>query len=162
MERYLDSIVSYLKENPVVLSNNSDDGRVNSIENENELLDHLDKSPFGAIIERPQIRAWYDFSIQVNQKSIYILLGGDFLDVKTITSGDKPWSTRIWNALKCINTEYVLFFLEDQFLQKPVNVDWLNKAFEYMKRHTDTGVIILRHTGKQKDDYPEVFFHAKE
>lgn len=72
MERYLDSIVSYLKESPVALSNNSDDGRVNSIENENELLDHLDKSPFGAIIERPQIRAWYDFSIQVGQKSIYI------------------------------------------------------------------------------------------
>lgn len=77
--------------------------------------------------------------------------------MKTVTSGDKPWSKRIWNALKQINTEFVLFFLEDQFLQKPVNVNWLNNAFEYMRTHTDTGVIILRHTGKQKDDYPEVF-----
>lgn len=96
----------------------------------------------------------YNIVLSTHSKKYYC----DFLDVKTITTGDKPWSTRIWNALKCINTEYVLFFLEDQFLQKPVNVDWLNKAFEYMKRHTDTGVIILRHTGKQKDDYPEVFF----
>ena len=86
----------------------------------------------------------------------------DFLNIKTITSGNKPWSTRLWNSLQHINTEFVLFFLEDQFLQKPVNVEWLNKSVEFMKSYPDTGVIILRHTPKQNKEYDEDFFPREE
>jgi hypothetical protein len=72
MERYLDSIVSYLEKNPVVLSSNNADGRLNSAENEDEILEKLCEVNFGASIDRPTIRAWYDFSISDNHGKIYV------------------------------------------------------------------------------------------
>lgn len=72
MERYLDSIVSYLKNNPVTLSNNNADGRINSAENEDEILDRICEANFGVSIDRPTIRAWYDFSITSNYGEIFV------------------------------------------------------------------------------------------
>ena len=72
MEQYLDRIVSYLRENPVILSNNNPDGRINSAENEDEILERISGANFGATIERPTIRAWYDFSVSNNYGEIFV------------------------------------------------------------------------------------------
>ena len=41
----------------------------------------------------------------------------DFLKIKTINSNrDLSWSSRLKNTLNQIETEYILFFLEDFFL----------------------------------------------
>ena len=82
----------------------------------------------------------------------------DFLKVKTICSGKGTWSQRLLKCLDQIATEYILFFLEDQFLREPVNTEYWQKSVSYMKEHNDTGVIFLRHTEKQKDDYHEDYF----
>ena len=72
MERYLDSIVSWLQQNPVALSNNDADGRVNSGVNEHEILDALQASEYGRIIELPPPRCWYDFAIKNMYGEIYV------------------------------------------------------------------------------------------
>ena len=72
MQRYLDSLVSWLKDNPVTLSNHSNDGRVNSIANEDEIIETLRQSPFGRIISNPPIREWYDFSLRTPYGEIFI------------------------------------------------------------------------------------------
>lgn len=66
----------------------------------------------------------------------------DFLDVKTINvSGKMSWSARLKNTLHQIETEYVLFFLEDFFLLEKVRDDIFNKALELIKRDKKIGVI---------------------
>ena len=72
MEDYLNRIVSFLETNPVVLSSDNADGRVNSGINEDEILEELMESPLGGVIERPNIRAWYDFAINVGGRRIYV------------------------------------------------------------------------------------------
>lgn len=82
----------------------------------------------------------------------------NIFNVKTVCSGKKPWSKRLLYCLNQIDTEYVLFFLEDQFLRKPVNEFWWDRIVEYMNANPDVGVIFPRHTGKQTKNYEEDFF----
>lgn len=72
MERYLDEIVAYLREHPVELSSNDADGRVNSGVNEHEILEELQESPYRGIIDIPQARAWYDFSIANRDGELFV------------------------------------------------------------------------------------------
>ena len=72
MERYLDSIVSFLQNNPTELSSNDADGRVNSGVNEHEILEHLLESDFGQIINLPPPRCWYDFAIINNTGELFV------------------------------------------------------------------------------------------
>ena len=65
----------------------------------------------------------------------------DFLDIKTIASGDKPWSTRIINCLNHIQSKYVLYFLEDEFLQQPVNIEWWEKMLDFMEENADAFIV---------------------
>lgn len=72
MEHYLDEVVSWLRQHPVILSSDSSDGRVNSIANEDEILDSLCESPFSGIIYRPRARAWYDFAIYAPEGELFV------------------------------------------------------------------------------------------
>ena len=63
MESYLNDIVAYLRGHPIKLSRNDADGRVNSGVNEHEILEELQESQFGRVIDVPCARAWYDFRI---------------------------------------------------------------------------------------------------
>ncbi|MBQ6569864.1 MAG: hypothetical protein IJL87_06380 [Clostridia bacterium] len=83
----------------------------------------------------------------------------DFLNVRTFKGGkDTPWSKRLKNCLKTVDTDYVLFFLEDQFLREPVNTEWWDKTAEYIRNNPNVGVIFPRHTGKQTQNIDEDFF----
>ena len=62
-------------------------------------------------------------------------------NVKTIHSSKKTWSKRLIDALKQVDTEYVLFMLEDFFLQKPVKQDIFYSHLDYISKHKDVGVI---------------------
>ena len=72
MERYLDSIVAFLRSHPVALSSNDADGRVNSGINEHEILELLCESQFSSIIDVPSIRAWYDFRVACEQGELFV------------------------------------------------------------------------------------------
>lgn len=77
----------------------------------------------------------------------------DFMDVKTICSGKgKTWSESVIYCLNQIDSEYILYFLEDEFLMERVNTEWFKNTLQYMQEHKDVGVIFVRHSGKQKAD----------
>lgn len=61
MMKYLNDIVDFLKENPVILKNENDDGRINSAINEQEILNCIFAKFHKVSI--PKMRAWYDFAI---------------------------------------------------------------------------------------------------
>lgn len=88
----------------------------------------------------------YDIALNTEEK----VYDCEFMKVKTICSGKKAWSERLLYCLKQISSEFILFFLEDQFLREPVNTLWWDKTISYMKSHDDVGVIFPRHSGKQK------------
>ena len=82
----------------------------------------------------------------------------DFMNVKTICAGGgQTWSKRIINCLKQIDSDYILFFLEDEFLREKVNTQWFDNTLQYMKEHEDVGVIFVRHSGKQKEHSGEPY-----
>lgn len=51
------------------------------------------------------------------------------------------WSDRLKQALQKIETDYVLFFLEDFFLMSPVRSDKVNECIRLMEENTKIGVI---------------------
>lgn len=66
----------------------------------------------------------------------------DFLNVKTINSANRvSWSARLKNVLEQIDTEYILFFLEDFFLLDKVQINIFNKALELIKADKKIGLI---------------------
>lgn len=68
-----------------------------------------------------------------------------YCDVKTInTPGRVSWSKRLRNVLTYINTEYVLFLLEDYFLENTFDQLRCEKVISYMDEHPDVGVVDIR------------------
>ena len=63
MPNLLIQIVEFLKESPIALSRQSQDGRINSAFNEDEIFKCLESN---FAINRPNIRDWYDFSFEEN------------------------------------------------------------------------------------------------
>lgn len=61
-------------------------------------------------------------------------------NVRTINTGGGGWTSRLNHALKCIDTPYVIFFLEDFFLQAPVNSKKLYECIKYMESDNGIGV----------------------
>lgn len=65
-----------------------------------------------------------------------------FFDVTSIPTGKElSWTGRLKYVLNQIESEYVLFFLEDFFLLTPVRVEAFNKALEILKNNDDVGMI---------------------
>ncbi len=60
--KYLDDIVEFLRQNPIYLQHINEDGRINSIENEQEILDAICANFKNIQIAPP--RFWYDFKIE--------------------------------------------------------------------------------------------------
>ena len=68
----------------------------------------------------------------------------DFWNVRTINSPSQKvlsWSSRLKYTLEQIDTEYVLFFLEDFFLLEKVRDDIFYKALELIKSDERIGLI---------------------
>lgn len=56
----------------------------------------------------------------------------------------KQWSERLVKLLKKIESEYILFMLDDFWLTEPVNTHAFNEVFEYMKSNSKIGFICLK------------------
>lgn len=66
----------------------------------------------------------------------------DYLNVETICSGKgKTWSERVLNAIKHIESKYILFFLEDFFLMSPVKIDIFFTALDILESDESVGVV---------------------
>ena len=70
MER-LAEIIEFIKNSHLELANNNDDGRINSVLNEEQITDII--IPKFSYIEKPPIRKWYDIAIKGNiEETIYV------------------------------------------------------------------------------------------
>lgn len=91
----------------------------------------------------------------------------DFLDVTTLRTGnDIAWSKRLKTALESIETEYVLFFLEDFFLRSPVNQEMFEEALDLIKSDEEIGYIGLKYSPervfKRKNFTPKDRFFSRD
>ena len=72
-EIILDKLINYLKTNPIRLSKTHSDGRVNSINNEDEIKNKLlENNEFRRIIIIPKERFWYDIALNYEGKFLPI------------------------------------------------------------------------------------------
>lgn len=86
----------------------------------------------------------YDIYLNTETKSYEC----DFLNVKTICTGnDVPWTVRLKKALKEIDAEYILFFLEDFFLLDKVDVSSFDKIFRAMQQDPSIGFLFFNPLG---------------
>ena len=68
------------------------------------------------------------------------------MDVETINfNNEGSWSKRLKNVLEQIDSEYILYFLEDFFLESPVNVESFNRALDLIKSDEKIGYIGLKY-----------------
>lgn len=66
----------------------------------------------------------------------------DYLNIKTVNSGKGvSWSKRLRDAIDEIDTEFILFSLEDFFLTEKVNIDLFNQAKNLMEDNSRIGLI---------------------
>lgn len=85
---------------------------------------------------------WPDFPYPVYLNTETKAYDGNTMNVKTIMGGrEKTWSERLLHALSEIDSEYILFFLEDFFLMSPVNTKVFQEALDTMEANANVGVI---------------------
>lgn len=63
------------------------------------------------------------------------------ISIKTIKTGEGSWSTRLHRALKEIEEEFVILFLEDFFFQRQVNEEELKRAIGIITENNDIACI---------------------
>lgn len=70
------------------------------------------------------------------------------LDIQMLHAKNKnmPWGKRLINALKQVDTEYILFFLEDFWLDAPVDNYFFEKCRQWMRDNTDVACLSFQWT----------------
>lgn len=90
----------------------------------------------------------------------------DFRNVKTVCSGNITWSKRLKNILETVDTDFILFFLEDFFLRSPVNQEIFEEAYNLILKNNDIGYIGLKYTPervfKDKNFIPTERFFSRD
>ena len=84
----------------------------------------------------------------------------NFRNVKTVCSGNIAWSKRLKNILETVDTDFILFFLEDFFLRSPVNNEVFDEAYNLISQNEDIGYIGLKYTPER--DFKDKHFVPKE
>jgi hypothetical protein len=90
-----------------------------------------------------------------------------FMNVKTINSSkDLSWTARLRYVLNQIDSEFVLFFLEDFFLRSPVNQEMFEEAYNLISQNEDIGYIGLKYSPernfKNKNFVPTNRFFSRD
>ncbi len=90
-----------------------------------------------------------------------------FIDITIFNSGNIPWSDRVLNALETIESEFVLFLLEDFFLMSPVKKEVFDSALSLISENEKIGVICFNpdidaRAWKTKGSYSNYFTELKK
>lgn len=68
----------------------------------------------------------------------------DFLNVRVYRGGQSvPWSKRLKSCLKTIDSEFIVFFLEDFFIKSRVNTLVFEESLSLLKNEKSIGVVSL-------------------
>ena len=93
---------------------------------------------------------WSDFDMPIilnTESKSYSFHGRKIETFNLYKEGQKvSWSRRLLEHLKRINTEYVLFFLDDFWLDAPVDTEHFNKSLNWMRENKDVANISFQPT----------------
>ena len=92
-------------------------------------------NPFFILLGKQWPKCPYRILLNTENKSF------KYENIEVLNTGDEVWSKRVINALNTIETEYVLFFLEDFFLMSKVQTDLFDQAVSLMEKDHDVGMI---------------------
>lgn len=92
---------------------------------------------------------------------------GKIKNVKAVHPDDKAmtWTQRFRYVLNHIESEYILFFIEDYFVLKPVNTRVFEHAVKVMDENPNVGMISLastQKTGIKTYDYEDNDFYSRK
>lgn len=104
------------------------------------------------------VRNWpgFDIPIYLGAESKTFAFPG--LDIRCPLSGRtkyRNWSERLIKLLEKIDTEYILFMLDDFWISKPVDIDAFNRIFSYMIADKSMGFVCLKDEAGKKISVPE-------
>ncbi len=108
---------------------------VNSCDNYEDLW-----FPFFSLFKIQWPKCQYPILLNSESKR-YAYEGLDIISATGIPSqGEMPWSMRLKKVLEEVKTEYVLLFLDDFFLEEPVNEGIITKCLNYMDENENIAV----------------------
>lgn len=80
----------------------------------------------------------------------------DFLNVETVCGGkERTWSQRLKYALEHIDSDYILYLLEDFFLLEKVSNETFEEALKLIQSGNDIGYIGLKYQKKREYRNPD-------
>ncbi len=107
---------------------------------------------------------WHNFDMPVVLNTESKQYSYKDLNIKSFSlygeSSNIPWGKRLKDTLKLIDTEYILFMLDDFFIVDDVNTEMIEKCFNYMNENKNISVFYFHHTpntGNIKSDKYENF-----
>lgn len=96
------------------------------------------------------ITQWAGFNMPVVMNTETKSYSFPGINIKVINSGDssksKVWGRRLINTLKQVETEYILLFLEDFWLDAPVDTVHFEKCLQWMRENQDVANISFQRT----------------
>lgn len=105
-------------------------------------------NPFFSLLKIQWSDCPYDIYLNTENKN-YIC---DFLDIKTISTGkEKNWTARIKAALDEIESDYIIFMLEDFFLLEQVDNSKLDAVISEIQNNSDVGFVFFTPIGVRYD-----------
>lgn len=104
------------------------------------------------------------YPVVINSESVQYQ--GEYSEkVKTILNKDKSitWSQRFRKCLEQINTDFVLFVLDDFFIQNKVDVDVFEHAHTLMRNNTKIGMAALSYgrCNVESNEFEDDFFYSR-
>lgn len=115
-------------------------------------------SPFFQLFIKYWPNCPYKFIVNTEVKKCHV----DGLDITTHNSNEKSWGRRLAETLETVTTPYVLCFLEDFFIRRPVKVDEINKCLSYMKSDPTVAVFYYNMiTGYRDNSVYEKYYEMK-
>lgn len=88
---------------------------------------------------------WPDCPYELVLNTETKLFDCSFMKIRTIPGGTVSWSKRLKTVLNQIDTEFIVYLLDDFFLMSPVNIESFNAAVDLIKRDKTVGFIGLKH-----------------
>lgn len=82
---------------------------------------------------------WKNFNMKVVLNTETKNYSHDGLSIETmgLCAKEMPWGKRLIETLKRIDTKYILFALDDFYLDQPVRVEELQKCYDYMEQNSE-------------------------
>lgn len=76
----------------------------------------------------------------------------------SFSTNDTPWSKRLYDCLKNVDTEYILFCLEDFFLLGNVDTEMINKCLDWMDENSNIAEFRLKTSNDNRLVYNEKYY----